>query len=254
MFWIKKKTDKGTLPKSDQLLKIEIKSGGSTSDIIKVRRDVLEWRDKQIEDIELYLASEFKSLCDALNDKIDKMTYRDLFRQQTFCKIHLEPIYKAWVEREEKHILDVASKELAVVISHALKYCEHSSPLDYEDNKGPYLDAAVAVVATGAGFAVMPPVTGTILFVGGVGVIFGATPIAWPVVVVSSLLLIVGGYRGATVKRRAMLRFQKSVEKAIKVRVLGEEGNAESMRERLQAYISYTAEELIVEIENANTF
>jgi len=259
MFWKKKIKDKLVSTERAELPTIDTGIFRLSCAGIDLRRAVLDWRDKHTENVELHLTREFKTLCSTLDEVIEKMTYRELFFQNSFGKERLEPILKEWVEREATSIMDSARKDLSAVLVHNLEYCEHGAALKHKEDNEHYADAAFAAAATGAGLAAIPAATVfSVASAGGIAGIFGITVISWPVVAigtaVAGVLLMLGVHKATNVKPRALSRYRKAVHKTIEVQVLGSDGDNESLRQRLQSYISNTANMLVTEIDNGHTF
>lgn len=254
MFWVVKKTHKLDSIESAELSIIERRICRSTFENIDLRRAVLDWRDRHIENVELHLTGEFKVLCNALDEQIEKMKFWDLFSQNAFGKEHLEPIYKDWVGQEVTNIIGSARKDLFAVLAHALEYCEHGAAskleaLKQEESKGYYTSVAVTAAAR---FVAIPAVTVfSVISVVGIAGIFGLAAIG---AAVAGVLLMLGVHKAASIKPRALTRYREAVMKALKEQVLGSDSDNESIRRRLQSYISNTAENIIMEIGKGNTF
>ena len=64
----------------------------TNEDKILLRRQILDWRDKHIENIDHHLNREIIFLFNELEQKIQKMSIKDIFKSDAYTK-RLQPIY-----------------------------------------------------------------------------------------------------------------------------------------------------------------
>lgn len=78
-----------------------------------LRREILNWRDRHFDETHNRLARELIVLFSALDSEIEKMEYKDIILNGAeYSKLHLQPVYSSWAEREIKGIVETAETDL----------------------------------------------------------------------------------------------------------------------------------------------
>ncbi len=254
MFWKRKKDRSQTPAATTEISNTAAEVCHVRQANLDLRRAVLEWRDRHIEAVERHLDRELISLNQELDQQLRKMSWADLLNQKRFANNNLQPIYDQWCEREVALLIDQAQGELSSIFAHSLEYAEVSRSIDQELNAQSSKDAVMAVAATGAGVGSIPAfVSMSTVSAGGILGFFGVTTVAWPVVAVAVVtaagLLTLGGYKATTMRNSAISRLHTSTTKKIAEEVLSYHSGESSLRTRLQAYISDTAAQIILEID-----
>ena len=83
----------------------------TNEDKILLRRQILDWRDKHIENIDHHLNHEILFLFNELEQKIQKMSIKDIFKSDAYTK-RLQPIYTRWLENELPILINAAQFDL----------------------------------------------------------------------------------------------------------------------------------------------
>lgn len=255
MFW-KRKPQK---TQSNSARNLEILAGSTELRHTKygnldLRRAILVWRDRHIENVELHLTRQLSIFYRALDSKLEKMTFRDLFMLGSFGKRTIAPMYKEWLMLEVPRSMSAAQDELAKIHVHVLESVGHASELSLEDDVGALKDAAKAAAAAAAAIAAIPGflVMSTVPAWGVLGWL-GLTTISLPIVAIGILvvgsLLALGVYKAASLKSNAIRRYRKAIVKNIESQVLGRDGNSVAICKKLQKDIELTANKIIEEID-----
>jgi hypothetical protein len=79
---------------------------------IHLRRQLLDWRDKHLEEVDHHLNREIVLLFNELDQKIKKMTIADILKRDVYTKKHIQPICTQWIESEMSLLNDAAQTDL----------------------------------------------------------------------------------------------------------------------------------------------
>jgi hypothetical protein len=222
---------------------------------LELRRVVLDWQDKEVVRIECDLASSFHELTSELDDALNKVTFFELFRPNKLSKKYSEPIYKAWVERETYSLIHSAQENLSVVVNYSLSSHEVSEVgLSNTESLNCRADITKSFVATGLGAVTIPTVVSmSTVSAGGLLGLFGATAVAWPVVIIGGLVIVVlfafGGSKATKIKVNAIDRYKRTLHENLESQILGVDGSGESVNEKLQLWVCNQAQSAIMDIE-----
>ncbi len=219
---------------------------------IFLRRQLLDWRDKHIENIHHHLNREISLLFDELDNEIDKMGITDIYSSEDYTKKYLEPIYLRWIENEVSRLLSTAQSELNPIRQHALEYQKYDNSLKHKEGVNSIQDTATALISTGAGIAVIPTVVSTAtISAGGLMGLLGVTAVSLPVAVVGvaivGSLLAFGGNKASNLKSNAIKRHKKKIRKSIQELVIYNK-TRNSICQCLQAQITEVTRTLLIEI------
>lgn len=221
-------------------------------DRIFTRRQLLDWRDKHIENIHHHLSREINLLFNELDYEIDKMTLKDIYNSESYTKKHLEPIYLRWIKNEVSILVNAAQLELNPISQHALEYQKYDNNLKHKDGINSIQDTATALISTGAGIAVIPTVVSTAtVSAGGLMGLLGVTVISFPValagVAVVGGLLAFGGNKAANIKSNAIRQHKKKIRKSIQESVIYNKAK-NCICQRLQVQIGEVTRTLLNEL------
>ncbi len=227
------------------------------ADNIHLRRQLLDWRDKHVENVYHHLNREIGLLLNELDQKIEKMTLADIFKSDLYTKKHLQPIYTQWIENEVFLLNDVAQDDLNQIYQHTLKYQESENNLKHQKDTGSVKEAGVAAFSAGAAIIAIPTIvslsTATVSaggFLGLVGVT--TTVISWPIalagITVVGGLFAFGGNKAANLKSNAIKQYKKKVRASIQERIIYNK-NKDSVCQRVQAKIEEVTNTLLSELK-----
>jgi hypothetical protein len=222
---------------------------------IEIRRSILDWRDRQFEQMDKALRADLDEFFLAVDAFLETMSVKDLFRQRAFVKKNIEPGFAAWIESETSNLLERAKEDLVGSFQkHYASYVDENADLQSDDLSRSYIEAVFAASAIGAGIALVPVFSGmAVVSSGGLLGLLGYTSISFPVVAVGIAtvggLLALGGYRGVRIKRRVIERLRKSLRTSISLQVIGPIANGTSVLERLQGLVHESTEKMISEID-----
>jgi hypothetical protein len=224
-------------------------------DRIFTRRQLLDWRDKHIENIHHYLNHEISLLFNELDDKIDEMSLKDIYNSEDYTKKQLEPIYLRWIQNEVSRLLSAAQLELYPISQHVIECQKYDNSLKHKEGTNSIQNTATALLSTGAGIAIIPTVvsmsTATVSAGGFLGLLGVTTavvslPVALAGVAVVGGLLAFGGNKAANLKSNAINQYKKKIRKSIQESVIYNKAK-DSICQRLQAQITEVARSLLNE-------
>lgn len=214
---------------------------------ILIRRQLLDWRDKHVENIDRHLKKEMVFLLNELDREIAKIKLPAIFKNNAYTKKHLQPIYSRWLDHEASVLINAAQSELNEIYQHSIDFQQSTDRIKHNKDTGSVIDAVSAVVSTGTAIAAVPAITSTVS-VGGILGLLGVTTtvVSWPMLIVAGGLLAFGGNKVTNLKSDAIYRYKKQIHHFIKERVISNKAN-DSVCQRLQAHIEQVASTLINE-------
>jgi hypothetical protein len=219
---------------------------------ILIRRQLLDWRDKHIENIHNHLSSKIAVLLRDLNNKINNMSLTDIYSNEDYTKKYLEPICSRWIKHETAILINAAQSDLNSIYQRAIEYKENNNNLNPKnDSHNIQKDAITALISTGAGVAAIPTAVSTAtVSVGGIMGLLGVTTISLPIAIVGGAivgsLLAFGGSKIINIKSDAIERYKNDIRKAVQERVIYNKYN-NSVCQCLQAQITEVTRNLIKE-------
>ena len=225
-------------------------------DNIHLRRQLLDWRDKHIEEVHHHLSREIFLLFNELDQKIRTMTITDTFKSDIYTKKHIQPIYARWIESELSLLNNAAQTDLNKIHQHILDYQQSEHNLKHQNDKGSIVDAKVVAFSVGTAAAVIPTLISlstTTVSAGGFLGLLGVTTtvISWPVTLVSitavSGLIIVSGNKAINIKSKAVMRYKNKIQTSIQDRVIYNKAN-DSICQCFQAKIEEITNLLLSEL------
>ena len=244
MLWFKKKKEiLNTTPAPIDEVDVVIVKPNNNLNALTLRRNVLDWRDKHITNIELSLRREIPSLMQAIDHELDKLSMIESTLKTK--KIHttiIQPLIDEWSKRESTHLLDEAQKELFSIHGLVLEQIDHDAKIGEHDSNGHFIDAAKAASVGVSGIVAIPfAYTSAVSTTGMLG-LFGVTTLSLPIaatgILVIGSLLAVSGFKISTIKERAIKRYREQLHSSIKGSVLGDGNNGNpNLSEQLQIRI-----------------
>ncbi len=229
----------------------------NSEDKVRLRRQLLDWRDKHIDNIQHHLDREVILLYADIDKAFKKMNIVDIFDSRAFFKKEIEPKYLQWLKNETTVLLNLAQEELNHIIQHGIlseaqgyKTNLQSSSKSDSDTA---IDAATATFSTGLAVAAIPSLitfSTTSVSAGGILGMLGATTtvISWPVAIVGGAVLLGLSHFGigkfGSLKSDAIKRLRKETKKQIHNRVIQNE-MGDSVCQHLQTKIFETTEQMI---------
>jgi len=227
MLWFKKKKEiLNTTPAPIDEVDVVIVKPNNNLNALTLRRNVLDWRDKHITNIELSLRREIPSLMQAIDHELDKLSMIESTLKTK--KIHttiIQPLITEWTKRESSNLLDEAQKELFSIHGLVLEKVEHDSNIGEHDSNAHFIDAAKAASVGISGIAAIPFASASAVSTTGILSLFTTATISLPIVATGILvigsLLAVSGFKMSTIKKRAIKRYRDQLHSSIKESVLG---------------------------------
>lgn len=219
-----------------------------------LRRAILNWRDQHFDETHYRLARELSVLFSALDSEIEKMEYKDIILNGAeYSKIHLQPIYSAWVEREIKGVVENAEADLRKLSTNkTLQFTHDSSRQGYNGNSSYGTEVATATLASAGVLIAIPAFASwSVVSAGGIAGWLGATVISWPVIIagiaVGGGLLALSGNKWANLKDNIYGSIKKNIRNSIRQQVLGSKDN-NSVCQGLHAHLEKVTDAILEEI------
>ena len=219
-----------------------------------LRREILNWRDKHYDETRHRLAREMGVLFSALDVEIEKMEYKEIILHGAeYSKMHLQPIYNAWVEREIKQIVEDAEVALRKVSGKLTPQFAHNLSGEAYDGRSSCGSEVATATLAGAGALIAIPAfaSWSVVSAGGIAGWLGATVISWPVVIagvaVGGGLLALSGSKWASLKDNVHASIKKNIRNSIRQQVLGNKEN-NSICQRLNAHFDKVTDAILEEI------
>ncbi|SOB74719.1 hypothetical protein SAMN04488490_0244 [Marinobacter sp. LV10R510-11A] len=222
-----------------------------------LRRQVLDWRDKWMEQIPVVLDRELSCLLALLNAQIDQISFKETLSAGKYAEKNIQPIYKSWVVRASQNIMDLAHKDLKSIDRHILDY---NSNLEYwiaSDTSGKnVVNLSIASGSAGAAVLGIPVVQAFSTVSAGWGLgLLGVTVISWPAILGGAAVLgtmaVFGGTKLARHREKAIQDFKGSVEAGLRSAVLATHGTKSSLTISLQEKIRTAAAAYMEELKSA---
>jgi len=255
MFWFKKKTG---VTSDKQVVKNKAITVAQSNNLnsLSLRRNVLDWKDKHITNIELHLRREITSLMQAIDYELDKLSVIDsTFKTRKIHANIIQPLINEWTQRESSHLLDDAQKELFSLHGIVIDQIEYTSEIDEHNSKAHFVDAATAASLGVAGVVAIPAFSSaSLVSTGGLFGLFATTTLSLPITATSILvigaLFAVSGFKMTSIKEKAIKRYREQLHSSIKDSVLGVSGKGNlSLSEQLQIRILTASNYIINEVD-----
>lgn len=220
-----------------------------TVDRLALKKQLIEWRDRQCQAIEEHFGRSFVLLWDEVEQAADKMGVFDVFTGEGFTEREIIPIWERWVKNETGTILAVAQRELSKISEKAIETTDTKGKLPAPDGSTILADGAiVATASAGAGVALVTllPASVTTVTTGGVLGLFGTTTavIAWPVALglftVVGAAAALGGSRLFNARERAVRHYKDQLRAWMKQSAIDSD-NPNSLVNLMQAEIRRVA-------------
>jgi hypothetical protein len=235
---------------------IEVNHIVGNIEAMNARRQILDWRDKWLLQIPVILARDLPQLLAVLDARIERISFRNTFQTDKFIQQNVQPEYKRWAETKSREIINLATRELDLIIQKAINY-DHQveEQIVTDDSRHNVAELGVAVGSTGIALLGAPAVATLSVNSAGWGLgLLGATVISWPVALGGAAVLgtmaMFGGSRLATYKDKATSQLKESVERTVRSSVLGPSRESPSIKAMIQSHIKYSASFCLEELQN----
>lgn len=221
----------------------------NTVDRLALRKQLIEWRDRQCQAIEEHFGRTFLILWDEVEHAADKMSVLDVFKGEEFAEREIIPIWERWVRNETGVVLSVAQRDLSRISEKAIENTGAQGEVPAPDGSTVFADGAIAATASaGAGVALVTllPAAVTTVSAGGVLGLLGATTavIAWPVALglftVVGAAAALGGSRLFNARERAVRHYKEQLRVWMKQSAIASD-NPNSIVSLMQAEIRRVA-------------
>jgi len=255
MFWFKNKKEViDATPRVED--KPIILAQPNNLNSLTLRRNVLDWKDKHITNIELHLRREITSLMQAVDYELDKLSVID----STFKirKIHaniIQPLTDEWTQRESSYLLDEAQKELLSIHGLVLDKIDHNLEIGEHNSNTHFTDAATAASLGITGIAAIPAfASASAVSTSGLIGLFGVTTLSLPIaatgILIIGTLFAFSGFKMSSIKEKAIKRYREQLHLSITKSVLGDVDNTSpSLSEQLQIRILTASNYIINEVD-----
>ena len=224
-------------------------------DNILLRRQILDWRDKHSENIDHHLNREIIFLFNELEQKIQQMSLKDIFKSDAYTK-KLKPIYTRWIENEVSMLINDAQVDLNKLRRYTVEYFNEANHIDSKNDNENIIDATAAVLSTGAAIYAIPSVLSfltTRVAAQGVLGILGATTtvVSWPIamtgITIVAGMLAFGGNKATNLKSNHINRYKKAIRTSLYNRIIYNKAN-DSVSQSLQMKIEEISNTLLREL------
>lgn len=224
-------------------------------ELMSLRRQILDWRDKWLTQIPATLEKELPGLIALLNVQINRISFTETFKTKDFAEKHLQPTYKRWVKTQSEQIMRLAERDLESINQNMLDY--NSSVDDWvatDTSLKNVTELGLATSSTGAALLGIPAVATLSVQSAGWGLgLLGVTAISWPIALGGAAVLgtmaVFGGSRLARFKDKAIRELKDSVEETIRSTVLGTSPTKPSVKAALQQHIRSAATAYLEELQ-----
>jgi len=188
-------------------------------DNIYLRRQLLDWRDRHVENVYHHLNREIGLLFNELDKKINKMTLTDVFESDVYTKKHLQPICNRWIENEVYLLINTAQTDLNQIYQHTLKYQKSENNIKYQNDSDSAMEVGTAAFSAGAAIIAVPAIVSlstSTVSVGGLLGLVGVTttaislPVALTGLAIVSGLFAISGQKAINLKSNAIKLFIRS--------------------------------------------
>ena len=188
-----------------------------TVDRLALRKQLIEWRDRQCQATEEHFARSFVLLWDEVEQALETMRVADVLSGERYTDREIIPIWERWAKNETGVVLAEAQRELSKISQGSIETTGSEGQVPSPDRRTVLADGAiVATASTGAGvaFVTLLPASVTTMSTGGVLGLFGTTTavIAWPAALglfaVVGAAAALGGSRLLNARERAVRHYK----------------------------------------------
>jgi len=219
---------------------------------LKIRRQILDWRDVHILNIDQHLRKNIEELFNNLDKEIDnKASKIDFFiKIKKYMEENINPIYDQWIENESEWLLQNAQNDLSTIYNTIIE-SNKNSPRHADIHNKNSINTTTAAISIGA----------TTLTAGGATIIstmavtpawgilgmIGLTAISWPIAIAGGGLIVLGGFIGNEAFKKHINDFKEQIKKEACMKVLGCENCKTSVQMVLEDRIFETAKNILSE-------
>lgn len=227
-------------------------------DRLKMRRDILDWRDKYLVLVESHFEKHLSGLLKKVDMEIERLANRGLtlriFEKRVWS--NTDRLFTSWGNAQVEAILAQAQSDLSTRMTVHQKLSHNEQYLGVHPSYDDSNDTVLSVASISAGAVAIPAVASmSTVSAGGIAGFFGATVIAWPVVLVGGAIAL-GLMRFGAMKQRNQVKvgaaaeaFKTRYRVMIRKQVLCNKASKASMCGHLQMYIDQTANTLLEDIK-----
>lgn len=256
MLWFKKKKQElEVTPTPSNNADVVVIQTKNNLNALSLHRNILDWRDKHITNIELHLRREIPTLMQTIEHELKKLSVLEsTIKTKKIHNIIIQPIITDWVKRESSNLLDDAQKELLSIHGLVLEQIDHDSNIGEGISNEHFLDAAKAASLGITGIAAIPAfASASAVSTTGLLGLFGVTTLSIPIaatgILVVGSLLAVSGFKMTTIKEKALKRYRDQLLSSINESVLGDGENGKpNLSEQLQIRILTASNYIINEV------
>lgn len=179
-------------------------------DFINARKEILDWRDRWIDNIDKQLERESDHLLNMLNRSIDALSYKETLNIDKFIDLRLASTFHKWTVQQSDNLIDLARSELKNEVRHINKSGGLIHNLQNAKKNRAMADIAKAGLSTTATIAAIPAaISLSTASAGGIMGLLGATAI-----VATGPAAIIGAGVVATLAALSGKRIKKIKENA----------------------------------------
>lgn len=227
-------------------------------DQLKMRRDILDWRDKYLVLVESHFEEHLPGLLKEVDMEIERLANRGLTLSifEKRVRRRVDQLFTSWGNGQVEDILAQAQSDLSTRMTVHQKLSHDEQYLGVHPSYDDTNDTVLSIASISAGAVAIPAVASmSTVSAGGIAGLFGATVIAWPVVLVGGAIALGLMGFGANKQRNqvkvgaAAETFKTSCRVMIRKQVLCNKAAKASLCGRLQKYIEQTADALLKEIK-----
>lgn len=225
-------------------------------DFINARKEILDWRDRWIDNIDKQLERESVHLLNMFNRSIDALSYKDTMNIDKFIDLRLASTFQRWTIQQSDNLIDSARSELKNEVRHIIKPGGLIHNLRNAKKNRAMADVAKAGLSTTATIAAIPAaISLSTTSASGIMGLLGATAIVTtgPVAIIGAgvvaTLAALSGKRIQKIKQNAQTNLKVEIRDTVRAKILYS-GDQSSLSQHLQGKIEECATKLLKELRN----
>lgn len=225
-------------------------------ELMSLRRQILDWRDKWLMQIPKLLEKDLPELLALLNTRIDQLSFKDTVRTSEFAEDNLQPFYERWVQTKSRQIIELVEKDLKSINQSMLEYnAAIEGSIAADNSRKNMSELGLATGSTGAALLGIPAVASLSVSSAGWGLgLLGVTVISWPIALGGAAVLgtmaVFGGSKLARFKEKAIRELKASVDQSTRSVILSGSSTTPSVKETLQNHIRLSAKYYLAELNS----
>jgi hypothetical protein len=215
------------------------------------RREVLDWRDRHMAEMETSLKGEISSLTDSVRKACSQMIKSDTSQLEEHYKKTIQPICDLWISNTGKNLIEAAIRDFPITTATSGNYHGAESVFRQAENISISTDSRTAKAAIAAGISVPLASTMATMSAPGIAGLLGATVVAWPVVAAGALigggLLLFGSKSLASRWEREKSEYETKLIGLVQESILGRSKDRKSLLQMLEQSIDDIASKALKE-------